>query len=316
MALMNAPFEPGGWTRAIEAVAEATRSDAAHLIGLGGPLLLPLNIIVGRDADRVAAYCEQPEMLGPANWRLRSVGRPTTVQFERDYEVAREGGETAYYDDAISDLDMRFGSQTTIMVDDRNFIGLALLRGERTGPSDEEALKRFRYLVPLIMRAVRVQLALDGEAAELMLGDMASLDSQLFLIDRHGCLSAMTLAAESLLEGGPARLTGLSFGLSDLAENRQLHRAMARLLGDEDNPTVPGAHVMTIGHSAVYPAGRWRLSLVRLPVSPHGLGFGAQLAVKFESLHPRGRSPWARRRKSRSSGVEMVQAVTRGSANG
>ena len=43
---------------------------------------------------------------------------------------------------------------------------------------------------------MRVQLALDGEAAELMLGELATIHCKVVLLDRHGCLSAVSGSAD------------------------------------------------------------------------------------------------------------------------
>lgn len=284
VALMNAPFEPDGWGRAISAIAHATGSETAHLAGIGGPMLLPLNLIVGPNADRVGAYAARQEMWGPINWRLRCVGRPMSIQHEPDYEQARALGGTSDYDDAVADIDAPFGCQAALINDESNFVGLALLRGSREGRCDDVVLKRFGYLVRLLQRAVRVQLALDGEAAALMLGGMTTAECRLMLLDRHGCLSALTPAAESLLEEGVAKLAGLSLRLRDEAEDRQLHQAMARLLGDTDDPRTPQVHEMRIARSPEHPGGRWRLSIVRLLDRPDGLGFNARLALNFRPV--------------------------------
>lgn len=284
LALMNAPFDAGGWSKAIGMVATATGSGAAHLAALGGPLLLPLDMFVGRDADKVDRYFSRPELCGAANWRITSIGAPMSIQHEGHYAQARALGGTADYDDAVADFDMALGCQSTLIHDERNFLGLALIRSRLEGPSDEVVLARFRHLLRHVQRSVRVQLALDGEAAEMLLGDMSTIHCRTVLLDRHGCLCAMTQSAEAMVEeDGPARLAGMSFELRDNRENRQMHAAMRRLLAS-DSTEGPQIHQMPIGRSADAPAGNMRLTIVRLPHREHGLGFDAHLAMTFRPL--------------------------------
>ena len=286
LALMNAPFDPGGWKSAIEMVATATGSGAAHLAAIGGPILMPLDIFVGREAERIDDYFSAPELCGASNWRIACIGAPMTIQHERHYAEARALGGAGAYDDAVASLDMRFGCQSALINDERNFLGLALIRSQREGPTDAVVYGRFQHLIRLVQRAVRVQLALDGEAAELMLGELATIHCKVVLLDRHGCLSAVSGSAEPLFDDpGPARLDGLAFGLRDREENRQLQRAMGRLLSS--NAGAPVVHQMRAGRTPCSPDGRWKLSLVRLPDRPHGLGFDPALALSFQPLASR-----------------------------
>lgn len=283
LALMNAPFEENGWKRAIEMVARATGSGSAHLAAIGGPVLMPLDIFVGREADRIDDYFAAPELCGASNWRIACIGAPMTIQHELHYAQARALAGAGAYDDAVASLDMRFGCQSALINDERNFLGLALIRSQREGQTDDIVYGRFRHLLGHVQRAVRVQLALDGEAAELMLGELATTHGKVVLLDRHGCLSAVSGSAEPLLEDpGPARLDGLAFGLRDREENRQLHHAMGRLLSGRDG--APMVHQMRAGRTPCSPDGRWKLSLIRLPDRPHGLGFDPALALSFQPL--------------------------------
>ncbi|QDP19021.1 hypothetical protein [Sphingomonas xanthus] len=280
---MNAPFEEDGWKRAMELVAGATGSGAVHLAAIGGPMMMPLDIFVGREAHRVDEVFSAPELCGEGNWRLRAVGDLMTIQHERHYAEARKRGGTSAYDDAVSMLDMQLGCQSTLISDQHNFLGLALIRGRREGATDDVVYGRFAHLLHHVQRAVRVQLAMDGEAAEVMLGELATVDCRVILLDRHGCLSAVSSRAEALLdEVGPARLEGLSVALRNRDENRQLHQAMGRLLAKSAH--APVVHQMRAGRTACAPHGRWKLSLIRLPDRPHGLGFDPALAISFQPL--------------------------------
>ncbi len=283
LALINAPFEPDGWRRAVAMVATATASPSANLVGMGGPMLLPFNIFSGPDQQRSERYFADPALWGACNWRVNCTTVPMAIQHEAHYRAARALGGTADYDDAVSDLDIPYGCQSAIMMGQGGFVGLAVMRGRRDGPCDEHSLARFRKLTLTLQRAIRVQLAVDGEAGELMLGDMDGLSSATILLDRHGNLCALTRRAEDLFEAeGPLALNGLSVRLRNRDEDRSCHRAMARLLGHGGEG--PHVHQMRAGAGANGLRAAWMLYLVRLPARDHGLGFDPHLAMTLKPL--------------------------------
>ena len=282
LCILNAPFEERGWERAVEAVADATGSHAAQLLGLGGPLLLPLNVFVGAPSD-YRHYIANAELHGRCNWRVGSTTVPMAIQHESDYAAYRLTNDTADYDDAASDMDIPYGCQSALLLDSQHMIGLAALRSRRDGPSTAETLSRFAYLRRHMWRAVQMQIALDGEASELMVGELERLRGATLLLDRHGCIAALTPAAERLFEeGGPLQLAGLGVELSDPTENKQFLRLMAKLL--RHDPAV-GIVQMSVGCSGEVSGGRWRLFLTRLPQGrDHGLGFEPHMALTFKPV--------------------------------
>lgn len=279
IAILNAPFEDRGWERATESIVGATRSSGAHFVGVGGPMVVPLNVTVGNYAG-YEDYFTDPQLCGASNWRFSTTSGPMTIQYDADYATYRAMNDTADYDDAVSDLDIPFGCQSALLTDSNSMVGLALFRGAKQGACNEDALRDFAVLNRQLARAVRMQIALDGEAAELMVGNVGALDSAVLLLDRHGSLCALTRAAEPLLEeGGPLRLDGLAVRLRNPGEDRRLQQALGRLLrSDGYRDTL--VHQSRIGNGG---ANRWHLSAMRLPERPHGLGFDPHLAVSFKA---------------------------------
>lgn len=283
LALLNAPFEGNGWHLAVQAIADATRSSAAHLLGTGGPLLLPLNVFAG-DVPGIEKYLGDPRFHGASNWRVGSVTTPMAIQHEEHYAEYRRHSDTSDYDDAASDLDIMFGCQSAVLLDRHNLLGLALLRGRRNGPCSAETLSRFSRLRHQLARAVRMQIALDGEAAETMLGHFGPNQCATLLLDRHANLCALSAAAERLFEdGGPLHLSGLAVELRSRPDNRTFQEALKRLLAS-DGRHGPVVHETRVGRCRDHARGRWRLFIVRLPHRPHGLGFDPHVAVTFKSL--------------------------------
>ena len=283
LALLNAPFEAEGWARAVQAVARATGSNAAHLLGMGGPLLFPLNVFVG-DVPGIDRYLGDPHFHGAINWRVGSATVPMAIQHEADYAAYRDRQDTSDYDDVASDLDIMFGCQCAVLLDSQNLLGLALLRSKRDGPCTAETLTRFALLRRQLARAVRMQMALDGEAAETMLGDLGDKQCATMLLDRLGNLCALSPTAEPLFEAdGPFRLTALAVELRDRGENRMLQEALRRLLAS-DGYHGAVVHEAVVGRSESRPTGRWRMYVVRLPHNGNGLGFDPHLAVTVKPL--------------------------------
>lgn len=269
-AILNAAFEPDGWQRAVEAVAAATRSSAAQLLGLGGPLLLPLNIVAGSFPGGERHFTN-PALHGQCNWRIGVAADPLSIQDERDYAAFRRFNDTAIYDDAVSDLDIPFGCQSALVLDHNGLLGLALLRSARDGRCDPETLDIFAGLRFHFARAVRMQIALDGEGAELMVGDLSRLNGATLLLDRYGSLSALTPAAEPLFEhDGPLRLDGLVPRLCSRSSDRLFQAALAFALGSGEN---------AYGSFHQVRCGCWKIAVMALPRRNHGLGFDPHVAV-------------------------------------
>lgn len=281
LAILNAPFEERGWERAVESVARATHSSGAHLLGMGGPLLLPLNVVVGNYAG-YESYFANPELHGRSNWRVGSTTVPMAIQHEADYAAYRRSHPTADYDDGVSDLDVPFGCQSALLLDRNSMLGLAILRSWRDGPCDADTLRDFAMLRHQLARALRVQMAMDGEAAELMVGDKGALGGATILLDRHGSLCALTETAEQLLdEQGPLRLDGLAVRLRCATEDRHFQQALARLLKSDGHRDVM-VHQARVGGRGGSHGRDWRLFAIRLPQRPHGLGFDPHLAVTLK----------------------------------
>lgn len=280
--MLNAPFEPDGWGRAVGAIAAATRSAGAQLIAVGGPLALPLNVVTG-DFSGPWAHFADPRLYGRCNWRINSVGAQGSIQHEQHYAAYAARNDTADYDDAVADLDVPYGCQSALRIDADRLIGLSLLRRTRDGACDADTLATFENLRDHTARAVAMQLAIDGEAADMMLGSIATMRCATFLLDRHGNIAAMSAAADPLFDsGGPFLPGGITPRLRCPDEDRRLSLAMGRLLGDADAIS-PLQHIR-VGRGLDWPDGRWNLYLSRLPAREHGLGFEPHLAITVKPV--------------------------------
>lgn len=276
LALINAPFDSSGWDKAVAHVAAVTRSAGAQLIGVGGPLVIPLNVVVG-DFPGPWRHFSDPALYGPSNWRLNSIADEGSIQHEPHFAAYAASCDTSDYDDAVADLDVPYGCQSAFLVEPGRLVGMTLLRRRRDGMCDAETLAAFARLRFQASRAVRAQLALDGEAASLMLGNLETASCATLLLDRSGMVCALTATAERALRAGPFRLSARAFCLRDRIEDRSLQRAFARLLaGDGFNDALL--------HQVRIDRGRWDVIISRLPSQPHGLGFEPHLAVTLRQI--------------------------------
>lgn len=250
-------------------------------------MLLPFNLFTGRMADRAQAHFANPALWGACNWRVGSSGEPMTIQHDGHYRAYRRqhgAALTADYDDIVSDMDMQYGCQAVLMADQEHFLGLAIMRGRAEGRCDQSSLFAFGQVIRHARNAVRVHLALDGEAGELLVADWSDLTSPMLVLDRFGGLCAMTPAAEELLgDDGPLSLRGISIAARDRREDRHFQAALARLLRVGEGEAGPHLHQMIV----VRAGRRWRLSILRLPRRPHGLGFDPHVIVCAKLLRNR-----------------------------
>lgn len=284
LAFLNAPFVDKGWLLAVQQLAHVTGSAMAQLCGGGnGASPLAFNVFSDQRHDP-HGHLSNPALYGPENWRIGTTRAARTIQFEADYAAYRAHNPTGYYDDAISDLDMPFGCQSALILDRNGMFGLALLRSGRDGPCTPETLAQFASIARQAHRAVRVQMALGEEAAELLIEGVADRTEMTILLDRHASVLAMTELAESLFDHPQGlRLDGLRLGLADPAEDRFLLAACHRLLSS-DAVSGPLLHETVIGRSADRPNGRWRAVVVRVGGPVSALGVEPQLAVTLTPL--------------------------------
>ena len=281
LAFLNAPFQPDGWRVATRKLVGITGSTAAQVIGLGGPD--PFTVI-SDDLPDPRGHLTNPALLGACNWRIGAIDGHTSLQHEPHFEAYRALHPTSDYDDAVSDLDTRFGCQAPLITDSAHLFGLAMFRSNRQGRCDADVLERFSNLAHHAQRALRVQLALGQQAAELMLEGVAGRTEATLLLDRFAGLAAMTAAAEKLFDHPQGlRLDGLLVRLADRTENASFAAAVGRLFAS-DGLTGPVLHEGRAGRCPQRPAGRWRLLIARLPAVAQGFGFEPHLAVTLTPI--------------------------------
>jgi DNA-binding CsgD family transcriptional regulator len=198
-----AAFDAGGWMPALQALASATGSGWAQLIGLGGPSVVPFNFAaLPREAEfellAINGYART------VNSRVAAAERVGVmrVAWERDYDLLRPGLHSSDYDDFLRKWGMPHGCQITLMLGPDELVGMALHRSEQDGRTDPETRNLFAQVAPHVQAAVRTQRALGGQGAQLMANGLEAAETAAFVCDAKGAVQAMTSRAEQLVLAG------------------------------------------------------------------------------------------------------------------
>ncbi len=263
---LAAAVQPQRWIDALELLADATGSDHAQLIGIGPGYSLGFNWANGlTEAERQLADADG--MVSPdTNFRVAAGFDAPVGQIIREdrYQAVTPLLRDDRYLDLCRDLDIPFGCQTNVRVDDRGLIGFALLRSHRTGPTTPEAIDIFARAVDSAAAATALQTSLEQEAHQLIAGSFEAMDIACFVLDQRMTVHAMTRPAEALLRDGVMRLEGGRVTLPVPADDRRLASASNAVAAQR---TLLGNVIVRTG------AGMMVLKLHRLPAREWNMGF-------------------------------------------
>ncbi|HEY4545755.1 MAG TPA: helix-turn-helix transcriptional regulator [Pedomonas sp.] len=239
-AFAAAPFEPAGWDIALKELARQTRSSRMQLLGIGGPHAIPFNWT----SDVIDGFIEGFVRIGggdPAiNWRVAATRAPLEISSEVDYARARQGMKRSnIYDDFAARYEAVYGCQTVLLQNQGMFIGLAALRSEADGPTNEDERAVFSAAAPHVLSAIQMQRALDNQGAQLVSGSLEAVGTAAFVCDGTGRVAALTAMAEGWLrDHGSLRLIAGRLSASRPQEDRVFQNALATVLSSE-RPALP-----------------------------------------------------------------------------
>lgn len=208
--LHAAPFDDGGWARALDALAHRTGSRRAQLLGVGDARAVRFNY-VSDPLENLAAYQREFIEIGghrpDVNWRIAASAEPLKLVWEKDYDAVRKHVRNEAYDAHASRWDGDHGCQTALLTGPDLLMGLAVLRGRREGRTTARDRRLFEAVSPHVLSAVRLQHALDHRGAQLAAGALSSMDAAALLCDGGGIVRALTPQAETIVSTGvPLRL--------------------------------------------------------------------------------------------------------------
>lgn len=192
------------WEAALDGLAAVTGSTGAQLIGLGSEATVPFNVMTGvppeTGRDFVAVGGGDPAI----NSRVRVGMRAAELEVldETAFTTATDMRLNPEYANWIRRYDMHHTCLTNLVKEPDQNAGLALLRSERQGNVSDEQKRAFAVLATQARGAVRTQMALEAQGAQLLAGAMEAVRATAFFCDDLGRVRGMTASAEALLTAG------------------------------------------------------------------------------------------------------------------
>lgn len=282
---LAAAVEPDRWRSALSDVAAATRSDHAQIIGFGPDYDVTFNVVSGIDAGVLTKFDAIDHGSPLVNYRVAAsvASDPCAVVHEAHYAMAKQGLVTDAYLDLVRDVDIPFGCQTDLRRDEHHLLGFALLRSERTGPTDAAVRADFADLRDYAASAAALQVALEREGHHLIAGSFDVMGIACFVLDKTLRVQARTASAEALLRDGVVRLIDGRVALPTADDQRRLAAAMNAIASGRSL----AGHVIVPDDVAGGTGGVMTLKLHRLPARDWSMGFApAAVLVVKRSRYP------------------------------
>ncbi|MBL8553298.1 MAG: hypothetical protein JNL41_03395 [Phenylobacterium sp.] len=215
-AIDAAPFADDGWQDALRLTAESCGGWVAQLLGITDRLEVRWNwqsgLALEASADFERRMADNPQV----NPRASIVStRAMIIRTDESFIEDADRHRNAFYREFYDPLDVSHVGIVKLATRqaDTNSV-LAVLRTGARGAMEARDLEVMSALIPRWDAAVRVNAALEGEAATLVASGLEALSTPAFVLNRFGRMVALTAAGETvLMRGSPLRLNR-SGGLS------------------------------------------------------------------------------------------------------
>lgn len=267
-AFSAAAFDRAQWMPALNVLADATGSQRAQLIGIGGPATIPFNLVSDIPERALREFVEISGGSPVVNPRVFASQRARTLEVvsEAQYDAAIPHLATDIYLDFMHQHDIPFGCQAALMDQTNGLIGLAVLRGKRDGRTTPEHRAVFAEAARHARSAVRVGMTLENNAVSFLAGVLDASGAAAFLCGLDGQVETMTPAAERLISTGRLQLSGGRLAAVHPGEEAALAAALAQVRGDATIglpravalAEVPGSALLVLD-LMVAPPGSWGL---------------------------------------------------------
>ncbi|MFS0738791.1 helix-turn-helix transcriptional regulator [Sphingomonas sp. 1P06PA] len=237
-AFAAAALDDALWMPALQALADATGSNRAQLVGIGGSANIPFNWVTGFPEKALREFVEIDGGSPAVNPRVAASQRAAVMEVvhEDDYDRVMPDIHGDIYADFARDNDIPFGCQSALQVDRHGLIGLAVLRTASDGRTTPEQRRMFAGIAGHARAAVRIQSALEHRGAALVAGAFETLDAAVFVLDGLGRVAAYTPAAQRLLSCGRLRIADDRLAAAPRADGVALDHAVRRMLDTGDQP--------------------------------------------------------------------------------
>lgn len=196
-----------------------------QLAGLASGSAVLFNVIPDIDPAIHQAFADSISI----NPRVPALGHARVLEVMADCDITTPEAyhESRFYNEVTAPFDVPYVCLTNLEKSEEAFIALAALRSHQQGHITQGQREVFTKLVPHVRAAIRMQLALEQQGAELATGMMGVLSIAAFLCDRHGRVRYSTPAGEQLLSRRPEiRLVNGSLVASVARDARTLSDAI------------------------------------------------------------------------------------------
>ncbi|WP_162925824.1 helix-turn-helix transcriptional regulator [Isoalcanivorax indicus] len=269
----------GTWITALENMADVTGSRAGELIGLGADNAVPFNWLtdLGQDwaDDFIAADGGNPEV----NPYVRHGAGLSELQVASSAEIVTPGERrtTPFMMEFLAHYDVPYICLSPLVKEPGLLVGLAVVRSQGQGEITAAQRAVFSSLAPHVRSAVKTQMALEHQGADLVAGTLEALSFAAFVCDRLGVVRSMTPLAEQLVsEGGLLKLRhGVLTGPSR-HESRRLAALIDRAALGLVVPGAPLTRTLILNAGASAPLV---LDVVPLPRQDYAFNFRPRVLV-------------------------------------
>lgn len=248
-SLQSAAFGTGSWEDALRGCARATGSRSMQLAGLASKSTVLFNVIPDIDPAIHQAFAESISI----NPRVPALDHARVLEVLADCDITTPETyhRSQFYNEVTALFDVPYVCLTNLEKSEDALIALAALRSHKDGHITKAQREVFTKLVPHVRAAIRMQLALEHQGAELATGMMGALSIAAFLCDRHGRVRYSTPAGEQLLSRRPEiRLVNGSLGASLPRDARALSNAIEAASRAGAGPDSPVLRTVVLGPQA------------------------------------------------------------------
>lgn len=278
-AFHAAALGAGSWLDALAQLAKATGSRAGELIGLGSEHAVPFNWVTDLGPDWVEEFLAIDGGNPAVNPFVRAGvrARPLEVLASSDFVTPEERRRGYFLADFARRHDTSYICLSPLIKEHESVIGLAVIRSASEGEINAQQRAVFASLVPHVRTAVRTQMALEHQGAQLIAGALEALSLTAFVCDRAGAVKAMTPTAEALVsEGAALRLKNGQLRAANPADTRRLTDGIDAAIGAIIRPDTPRGNAIVVRGTTGEPL---TLTVVPLPRTEHAFGFNPRVLV-------------------------------------
>lgn len=265
-AFNAAALEQGSWLEALAGLAAATGSHSGQLISFGSSASAQFNWITEVDPDWLEGLVAAGGTDPSRNPRLAAGLRAPVLRLLTDVDVIspEERRRNPIYADFLDNHDLPFICATTLIRTGQQAVGLAVLRSNGQREIEPDQRRIFASIAPHIRSAVRTQMALEGQAAQVLAGAFESLTLPVFICD------GLTLNQQ--------RLNAVR-----AEETASLAAAIQRATHGLQRPGEPPLTTLLIHRKA---GAFLVLDVIPLPRRPYSFGFEPRALVVARSGRP------------------------------